>query len=82
MSTELALKVYIRAAGCSTQELKRLGHDLGALYDRAKECRLDHTGSRNFVLRVLGANYQTRAFAYPKQRMLTVIALSAATDGR
>ena len=50
-----------------------MSHDLGALYDRAKECGLDHTGSRKFVLRVLGANYQTRAFAYPEEGELTII---------
>ncbi len=73
MSIELALKAYIRDAGCSVQDLRRLSHDLGALYDRAKECGLDHTGSRNFVLRVLGANYQTRVFAYPEEGELTII---------
>lgn len=73
MSIELALKAYIRGAGCSVQDLKRLSHDLGALYERAKECGLDHTGSRNFVLRVLGANYRPRAFAYPEEGVLTVI---------
>lgn len=65
MSIELALKAYLRNAGCSVQDLRRLSHDLGSLYGRAKECGLDHTGSRNFVLRVLGAGYRARVFAYP-----------------
>ena len=73
MSIELALKAYLRNAGCLPNELKRLGHDLGALYARAQELGLDYTGSRNFVLRVLGANYQARLFAYPEQGKMTVI---------
>jgi len=72
-SIELALKAYLRNSGCLPKELKKLGHDLGALYARAQEFGLDYTGSRNFVLRVSGANYQARLFAYPQEGTMTII---------
>ena len=73
MSIELALKAYLRNGGCSPRELKRLGHDLGALYSRGQEVGLDYTGSHNFVLHVAGYNYRERLFAYPQEGVLTVI---------
>lgn len=73
MSIELTLKAYLRNAGCLPNELKKLGHDLGVLYARAQDLGLDYTGSRNFVLRVLGANYQARLFAYPEEGRMTII---------
>jgi hypothetical protein len=67
MSIELTLKAYLRHHGSSVSELKRLGHDLGAIYERAQRFGLTYTGSRNFRLRVLGANYGARIFAYPEE---------------
>jgi hypothetical protein len=73
MSIELALKAYLRHAGCTERELKKLGHDLPAIYNRAQEFGLDYTGSRTFVLFVLGWNYDERLFAYPREGVMTVI---------
>ncbi len=73
MSAELALKAYLKNNGVSTSELRKLGHDLGDLYEKAQEFGLAYTGSRNFRLRVLGANYQERLFAYPEKGRLNVI---------
>ncbi|MHB8413787.1 MAG: hypothetical protein ACYDB1_00125 [Acidiferrobacteraceae bacterium] len=77
MSAELALKAYLKHHGVSTRELRRLGHNLGALYEKAQTFGLAGTGSRNYRLRVLGANYQTRRFAYPKAGRLSVITPSS-----
>jgi hypothetical protein len=68
MSIELALKAYLKHAGCSADELKSAGHDLAALYYWAQEFGLEDTGSRDFVLNVLGASYQGRVFAYPQKQ--------------
>jgi hypothetical protein len=57
MSVELALKAYLKNNGVSTKLLRKLGHNLGGLYEKAQEFGLAYTGSRNFRLRVLGANY-------------------------
>jgi hypothetical protein len=73
MSIELALKSYLRHAGCSERELRRLGHDLPALYGRAQDFGLEWTGSRNFVLNVLGSNYAQRLFAYPREGTMSII---------
>jgi hypothetical protein len=73
MSAELALKAYLKNNGVSTSELRKLGHNLGALYEKAQEFGLARTGSRNFRLRVLGANYKERIFAYPEEGRLVVI---------
>jgi hypothetical protein len=73
MSTELALKAYLVHNFVAKKELRRLGHDLTALYEKAKELGITDTGSRNFRLSVLGANYKSRIFAYPETANLTVI---------
>ena len=73
MSIELTLKAHLRHHGCSVTELKRLGHDLGAIYERAQQFGLAYTGSRSFRLRVLGANYEARIFAYPEEDQMAVI---------
>ena len=73
ISIELTLKAYLRHHGSSATELKRLGHDLGAIYKRAQQFGLTHTGSRHFRLRVLGANYKARIFAYPEEGQMVVI---------
>lgn len=73
MSIEPALKAYLKNNGVSTKEVRKLGHNLGALYEKAQEFGLAYTGSRNFRLRVLGANYEARIFAYPEESRLTVI---------
>lgn len=73
MSIELTLKAYLRHHGCSVTELKQLGHDLAATYERAQQFGLTHTGSRNFRLHVLGANYEARLFAYPEEGHMVVI---------
>lgn len=73
MSVELALKAYLKNNGVPTKELRKLGHNLGALYEKAQEFGLDYTGSRNFRLRVLGTNYEARIFAYPEESQLVVI---------
>lgn len=73
MSVELALKAYLVHNHVEKKELRRLGHDLAALYDKATELGITDTGSRNFRLSVLGANYKARIFAYPEAGSLTVI---------
>ncbi|MGD0625692.1 MAG: hypothetical protein ABSB32_13350 [Thermodesulfobacteriota bacterium] len=73
MSVELALKAYLKNNGVLTKELRKLGHNLGALYEKAQEFGLAYTGSHNFRLRVLGANYEARIFAYPEESQLFVI---------
>jgi hypothetical protein len=73
MSTELSLKAYLVLNGYTENQLRELGHDLGSLYKKAKEYGLLHTGSRNFRLNVLSANYQKRVFAYPKEGNLLTI---------
>ncbi|MCH8501559.1 MAG: hypothetical protein LAT77_06570 [Aliidiomarina sp.] len=73
MSTELALKAYLVNNSVTKKELRRLGHDLTALYEKAKELGITDTGSRTFRLSVLGANYKPRIFAYPETGNLTVI---------
>ena len=40
MSIEPALTAYLRHHGSSVRELKRLGHDLGAIYERAQQSGL------------------------------------------
>ncbi len=72
-SIELALKAYLKHAGCTEAELKNAGHDLPALYCWAQEFGLDHTGSRDFVLNVLGPNYEERLFVYPREGVMNVI---------
>lgn len=73
MSIELALKAFLKYNGVPTAELKKFSHDLGKLYERSQELGLAYTGSRNFRVRVLGANYKERIFAYPEEGNLTVI---------
>jgi len=73
MSIELALKAYLRHAGYSEKQLIRIGHDLGLILDHAMEHGLVYTGSRNFVLRVVGHNYRQRLFAYPRQGSMNII---------
>jgi len=73
MSIELTLKAYLRHHGVSVPELKRLSHDLGAIYDRAQQFGMEYTGSRNFRLRVLSPNYEARVFAYPEEGEMVVI---------
>jgi hypothetical protein len=73
MSIDLALKAYRKHAGCSEHELRNVGHDLPALYYWPQEFGLDRTGSRDFVLNVLGANYEQRLFAYPREAVMTII---------
>lgn len=73
MSAELSLKAYLVLNGTTEKELRRLGHDLGLLYEKAQEFGFLYTGSRNFRLRVLGENYQARIFAYPQEGNLNVI---------
>jgi hypothetical protein len=73
MSAELALKSYLKHHDVPTSELRKLGHDLGAIYRRAQEFGLLYTGSRNIRLNVLSANYCERIFAYPEEAQLVVI---------
>jgi hypothetical protein len=73
MSIELALKAYLRHGGCTERELRKLGHDLPAIYERAEKLGLVHTGSRIFVLTVLGRNYDERLFAYPREGVMMSI---------
>ena len=74
MSLELALKAYLKKAGCTTKRLKALGHDLGRLFEETKLHGLEHTGSRNFVLNVTGALYKPRIFTYPEECLMHFIA--------
>jgi len=73
MSVELALKAYLVLNSVTEKELRKLGHDLGSIYEKARELGLLYTGSRNFRLMVLGVNYQERIFAYPQEGNLVVI---------
>ena len=73
MSIELALKAYLRHHGCSEAKLKSLGHDLFKLFSKAETFGFYRTGSRRFVLAVLGANYKTRLFAYPQAGVMGTI---------
>jgi len=73
MSAELALKSYLKHNEVPTSELRKLGHDLGAIYKRTQDFGLSYTGSRNFRLNVLGANYRDRIFAYPEEAQLNVM---------
>jgi len=73
MSVELTLKAYLVLNGATEKELRKIGHDLGLLYEEAQKFGLLHTSSRNFRLRVLGLNYQARIFAYPQEGNLNVI---------
>jgi len=73
MSIELALKAYVRQGGLTVGQLRELGHDLARLLAAAETAGLTKTGSRNFRMSVLGANYRERLFAYPKEGLLTVI---------
>lgn len=80
MSVELALKAYLKNNGVSTSELRKLGHNLDALYQKSQKVGLACTGSRDFRLKVLGANYQARLFAYPEESRLVVITPSSLRD--
>jgi hypothetical protein len=73
MAIELALKAFLLNGGRTEPELRRLGHDLGALLAEAEALGLNATGSRHFRFSVLGANYEDRIFAYPEGGMLSVI---------
>jgi hypothetical protein len=73
MAIELALKAFLVHNGVTEKELRRLGHDLAALLREAEARGLAGTGSRRFVLGVLGANYEERLFAYPTEGVLSVI---------
>jgi hypothetical protein len=73
MSIELALKAHLRLADLSVSELRKLGHDLGALLAAAEKAGLVSTGSRHFRINVLGANYDERLFAYPAEGVTTII---------
>ncbi len=69
----MALKAYLKHAGCTEAELKNAGPDLSALYYWAQEFGLDHTGSRDYVLNVLGPNYEERLFVYPREGAMNVL---------
>jgi len=73
MSVELALKAYLKNKGVPTRDLRKLGHNLGEIYKKAREFGLAYTGSRNFRLKVLSLNYEKRIFAYPEESQLTII---------
>jgi len=73
MSVELALKAYLIKSGITEKELRKSGHDLSLLYEKSQEFGLLYTGSRNFRLKVLGASYKARMFAYPQECNLNVI---------
>jgi hypothetical protein len=73
MSIELSLKAYLRLQGLSVKELRSLGHDLVESYNQGVKFGLTETGSRGFVMRVLSALYEKRAFAYPEEAVLGVI---------
>ncbi len=67
MSIELALKAFLVQAGLKEKQLRELGHDLAELLSRAGAAGLTLTGSRRYRLRVLGASYEERIFAYPRE---------------
>jgi hypothetical protein len=73
MSIELTLKAYLRHQGYSETKLKSLGHDLFKLFSEAETFGFYRTGSRRFVLAVLGVSYKTRLFAYPQAGVMETI---------
>lgn len=73
MSVELSLKAYLVKNGFIEKDIRKIGHDLSLLYEKSQEFGLLYTGSRNYRLKVLGANYQLRIFAYPQEGNLNVI---------
>ena len=73
MSIELALKAFLRHRGRSVRDLRRLNHDLVRIFEECTQEGLTRTGSRNFVMHVLGDLYEKRAFAYPQEAVLSVI---------
>jgi hypothetical protein len=77
----LALKAYLRKADCSKEALKGLGYDLEPLFEEAKKQGLEHTGSRDFVLRVTSVLYAPRVFAYPRVYEEFFRSLVFASDG-
>jgi hypothetical protein len=76
MSIELTLKAFLRYKGYSVKRLKSYGHSLGKLFDAAVEEGFYRTGSRNFVIRVLGVLYEGRIFGYPEKATMNTIAPS------
>jgi hypothetical protein len=73
MSIELALKSYLLHSGSSAPELKTLGHRLGKLFDKAVQCGLTETGSRDFRIKVLSPTFEQRLFAYPQEGNMAII---------
>lgn len=73
MAIELALKAFLLNGGRTEQELRKFGHDLRRLLEECESLGLKETGSRNFRLAGLGANYEDRQFAYPEEGVLNII---------
>lgn len=73
MSLELSLKALLRHEGYSEKKLRKIGHDLGKLLEHAEKLGIEETGSRNFILRVVGENYSSRLYAYPEEGIINTI---------
>jgi hypothetical protein len=72
-SIELALKAFLSQAGYEEKQLRKLGHDLRALFEHATRRGLNYTGSHSFILAIAGYNYRERLFVYPESGTMNVI---------
>jgi hypothetical protein len=72
ISIELALKALLLQHGYTDKHLRKLGHNLHALFAEAVEHGLRYTDSRNFRLIMHGNHYRDRLFAYPALGLGTV----------
>lgn len=75
MSTELTLKAYLSEMGVATSRLRRYGHHLYKLYQRAVQLGLRDTSDRDMQMWVLERNYRLRRFAYPSPGIYYGIAM-------
>lgn len=65
-SIELALKALLRHHGSSEDDLRKLGHNLPKLFERAVVQGLRHTGGRAQVMALAGKPHEERLFIYPE----------------
>jgi hypothetical protein len=72
-SIELSLKAFLRHKGATEDHLTKLGHDLSLTLKEAVAAGLLDTGSRMYVLAVVGRSYAARLFVYPEQGLMTSI---------
>jgi hypothetical protein len=73
-SIELSLKAFLRHKGANEDRLMKLGHDLPLILKEAVAVGLLDTGSRMYVLTVVGQNHLEKTFVYPEQGLMDSIA--------